>query len=127
MGVDLKPSFIFCISSDPLQYADNLQRTMSHVGNVSYSGPLKVPTRGNCHVSDSLHVKLIPFQIITYIFFVEEIAHCSSVLVKVEPNTLKRMRGKPRCLLLYSRSLPSHFLNCFLGLFTAPKWYFLAS
>jgi hypothetical protein len=41
---------------------------MSHVDNASYSGPLKVAARGNCQVSDSLHVKLIPFQIITYIF-----------------------------------------------------------
>jgi hypothetical protein len=41
---------------------------MSQVDNVSLSGSLKVAARGNCQVSNSLHVKLIPFQIIIYIY-----------------------------------------------------------
>jgi hypothetical protein len=90
---------------------------------VAYFRSLEVDGRGNCNFSYSLHIKLISFRIIHFLGL-RKIAYSSSVLAKVEQSTQKRMCRKPRCFLLRSGCLLLHFLNCYLGLFIAPKWYF---
>lgn len=87
---------------------------------------LEVAGRDDCNFSYSRHITLISFKIIPFVSL-WKIAHSSSVLAKVEQNTRTRMCRKPRCFLLHSGCLLLHFLNCYLGLFIAPKWYFLAS
>lgn len=99
----------------------NVWRTQS-----LFLGSLEVVGTGDCNFSYSLHITLISFKIIHFVGL-RKIAHSSSVLAKVEQNTWKRMCRKPRCFLLHSGCLLLHFLNCYLGLFIAPKWYFLAS
>jgi hypothetical protein len=111
------------LSLDRLLFPKDLKCKMSDANNVSYFRSLEVDGRGNCNFSYSLHIRLISFKIIHFVGL-GKIAHSSSVLAKVEQNTWKRMCRKQRCFLLHSGCLLLHFLNCYLGLFIAPKWYF---